>query len=202
MLAAIVLLSAVVVSEFAGLAQTGNLVLLTHLFDVVGDIAFYGIVLLVALVSWKRDAAGRVHEDNHPEEMFAAVVNLAILFLGLVTAGITALINLAHPEAVEGWLAVVGPLLAIVCYTLILGIVQNGDRSISKSIVNAHLLGDLLTSIVVAAVSFVVVWTGGAILNPIGALIAVAILGFIFIRKVNEFRTEIGSGSKIAIRGS
>jgi Co/Zn/Cd efflux system component len=186
--------------EVYGLKDSGNLVLLTHLADVGSDLGFYGLVFLVASLSWWQDRSGRPHEHNHPEEVLAGGVNLFLLGLGLLIALIGSLRVLGEEQAVNNWSAAIAPSFGLALYLVIYLLVQNEDLSFSKSLVDAHLLGDLATTLVVVILSVSVVMTDWKLLNPLGALMVIPILGAIFFQKLLEFRRELGTRKEAEIK--
>lgn len=190
MIFAVLLLSCLVGIEVYGFANSSNLVLLTQLADVISDLSFYLLVLLVAAFSWYRDSKGRVHTHGHPEEQLAGAFSLGLLALGVGISSIICLEQLKDPEKATGFLGWFAPMLGLGFYLLIFALVKNEDQNPSKRILEAHLIGDLATAILVLGLSLLVIVSGSEILNPAAALLAVAVFIGIFVWKLLEFLDE------------
>ncbi len=174
---ALVVSMVVVVGQTIGALLTGSLALLADAGHVLTDAAGVGLALLAVWFAG-RPPSPRRSFGYHRAEIFAAVLNAAVLIVVAVLVLIEAVRRLTDPPEVQaGWMLVVAA-VGLVANLVGLALLHTGQgESLVVRSAYVEMIGDLLGSAAVIVAAVVIATTGWQVADPIvSGLIGLAIL--------------------------
>jgi cobalt-zinc-cadmium efflux system protein len=178
LLAALVVLAAVMVAEFAAAVLANSLALLSDAGHMLTDGGGLGMALAAIHVADRAPSGGRRTFGLYRLEILAALANAVLLFAVAVYVVVEAVRRWGDPPEV-----LVGPLLVVAVVGLVANLVAfallRGGAAESLNVEGAYLevLADLVGSVAVIAAGVVIAATGWSWVDPaVGVAIGVFIL--------------------------
>ena len=175
---AFVITLVVMAVELAGSLLSGSLALLADAGHMLADGAALALALFAAWIA-QRPATARRSFGFMRLEVFAALVNGAVLIVIAIGIGIEAWRRLRAPPAVNGELLAVVALVGLLANVAAVAILHRGHQhSLNQRGAYLHVLGDLLGSVGALLAGAIVLATGWPLADPlisvfIGALVLV-----------------------------
>jgi len=175
---AFVITLVVMAVELAGSVLSGSLALLADAGHMLADGAALALALFAAWIA-QRPATARRSFGFMRLEVFAALVNGAVLIVIAIGIGIEAWRRLRAPPAVNGELLAVVALVGLLANVAAVAILHRGHQhSLNQRGAYLHVLGDLLGSVGALLAGAIVLTTGWPLADPlisvfIGALVLV-----------------------------
>jgi len=175
---AFVITLVVMAVELAGSVLSGSLALLADAGHMLADGAALAIALFAAWIA-QRPATARRSFGFMRLEVFAALVNGAVLIVIAIGIGIEAWRRLRAPPAVNGELLAVVALVGLLANVAAVAILHRGHQhSLNQRGAYLHVLSDLLGSVGALLAGVIVLATGWPLADPlisvfIGALVLV-----------------------------
>jgi len=189
----ILLNSGIVVAEFVGGVLSGSLALLSDALHNLSDVAALFIAFFARRLG-RRPPSLRHTYGLRRLEVFAALLNSAVLLVVSTIITREALIRLAHPQAVKGTLmftvALIG-LLANLASVFLLKSHAHGDLNIRGAFL--HLVQDTLSSVVVVLAALFSDWRYGPWIDPLASLLVILVIihsGWILLRETFHILME------------
>jgi cobalt-zinc-cadmium efflux system protein len=176
---AFVITLVVMAVELAGSWLSGSLALLADAGHMLADGAALALALFAAWIA-QRPATPQRSFGFLRLEVFAALVNGAVLILIAIGIGIEAWRRLRAPPAVNGELLAVVALVGLFANVAAVAILHRGHQhSLNQRGAYLHVLGDLLGSVGALLAGAIVLTTGWPLADPlisvfIGALVLVS----------------------------
>lgn len=176
---AFVITLVVMTVELAGSWLSGSLALLADAGHMLADAAALAIALFAAWIA-QRPATAQRSFGFMRLEVFAALVNGAVLIVIAIGIGIEAWRRLRAPPAVNGELLTVVALVGLVANVAAVAILHRGHQhSLNQRGAYLHVVGDLLGSVGALLAGAIVLTTGWPLADPlisvlIGALVLVS----------------------------
>jgi cobalt-zinc-cadmium efflux system protein len=176
---AFVITLVVMAVELAGSWLSGSLALLADAGHMLADAAALAIALFAAWIAHRPATAQRSFGFMRLE-VFAALVNGAVLIVIAIGIGIEAWRRLRAPPAVNGELLTVVALVGLVANVAAVAILHRGHQhSLNQRGAYLHVIGDLLGSVGALLAGAIVLTTGWPLADPlisvlIGALVLVS----------------------------
>ena len=163
--------------ELAGSWLSGSLALLADAGHMLADGAALAIALFAAWIA-QRPATAQRSFGFMRLEVFAALVNGAVLILIAIGIGIEAWHRLRAPPAVDGWLLAIVALIGLLANVTAVAILHRGHQhSLNQRGAYLHVVGDLLGSVGALLAGAIVLTTGWTLADPlISVLIAALVL--------------------------
>ncbi|HET9387503.1 MAG TPA: cation diffusion facilitator family transporter [Gemmatimonadales bacterium] len=165
--------------ELAGSWLSGSLALLADAGHMLADGAALAIALFAAWIA-QRPATAQRSFGFMRLEVFAALVNGAVLILIAIGIGIEAWRRLRAPPAVDGRLLAIVALIGLLANVTAVAILHRGHQhSLNQRGAYLHVVGDLLGSVGALLAGAIVLTTGWTLADPlisvlIGALVLVS----------------------------
>jgi cobalt-zinc-cadmium efflux system protein len=175
---AFVITLVVMAVELAGSVLSGSLALLADAGHMLADGAALALALFAAWIA-QRPATARRSFGFMRLEVFAALVNGAVLIVIAIGIGIEAWRRLRAPPAVNGELLALVALVGLLANVAAVAILHRGHQhSLNQRGAYLHVLGDLLGSVGALLAGAIVLTTGWPLADPlisvfIGALVLV-----------------------------
>jgi cobalt-zinc-cadmium efflux system protein len=176
---AFVITLVVMAVELAGSWLSGSLALLADAGHMLADGAALALALFAAWIA-QRPATAQRSFGFMRLEVFAALVNGAVLIVIAIGIGIEAWRRLRAPPAVNGELLAVVALVGLVANVAAVAILHRGHQhSLNQRGAYLHVVGDLLGSVGALLAGAIVLTTGWPLADPlisvlIGALVLVS----------------------------
>ena len=167
----------VMVVELVGGWLSGSLALLADAGHMLADAAALAIALLAAWIA-RRPATAQRSFGFMRLEIFAALVNGAVLILIAVGIGIEAWHRLRAPTVINGALLAGVAAIGLIANVVAVAILHRGHQhSLNQRGAYLHVLGDLLGSVGALLAGAIVITTGWTIADPvISVLIGLLVL--------------------------
>ena len=165
--------------ELAGSWLSGSLALLADAGHMLADGAALAIALFAAWIA-QRPATAQRSFGFMRLEVFAALINGAVLILIAIGIGIEAWHRLRAPPAVNGRLLAIVALIGLLANVTAVAILHRGhEHSLNQRGAYLHVVGDLLGSVGALLAGAIVLTTGWTLADPlisvlIGALVLVS----------------------------
>jgi cobalt-zinc-cadmium efflux system protein len=200
LLAAIAIVSVVLIVEVVGAVLSGSLALVADAGHMLSDLTGL-VVALVATVMAARPATDRHTFGSRRAEVFAAFINGAILLTVVIVVTVEAVRRLVEPApGVQATLMLVVAVIGAVANTAALLVLRGGAKdSINMRGAYLEVLGDLVGSMAVAIAAVIILLTGFERADAIASL-AIAVL--ILPRAASLLRDVIRVLSQGAPRGT
>ncbi|MDQ1578627.1 MAG: cobalt-zinc-cadmium efflux system protein [Microbacteriaceae bacterium] len=176
LLAAIAIVSVVLIVEVVGAVLSGSLALVADAGHMLSDLTGL-VVALVATVMAARPATDRHTFGSRRAEVFAAFINGAILLTVVIVVTVEAVRRLVEPApGVQATLMLVVAVIGAVANTAALLVLRGGAKdSINMRGAYLEVLGDLVGSMAVAIAAVIILLTGFERADAIASL-AIAVL--------------------------
>lgn len=178
LMAAIGIVSVVLLVEVVGALLSGSLSLLADAGHMLSDLIGLVIALIATIVA-ARPATDRLTYGYQRAEVFGALVNGVILVVVAVSVTIEGVSRLLDPEPAEvaGGLMLAVAAIGLVANTVSLLILRGGAKeSINMRGAYLEVLGDLLGSIAVIVAAVVILLTGFEKADAIASLLIAAMI--------------------------
>ena len=181
---AFLLTALILVIETAAGLVSHSLALLSDAGHILTDVVALGLAWF-AVVQARRPPDTQRTYGYHRVGILAAMANGATLILIVVGIAYEAARRFAHPEPVNGWLAIVAALIAIAVNAYIALRLRGSEENMNVRAALLHVFGDLAASVGVIIAGAVILLTGWLYADPlislgITVLIAISAIRIVF----------------------
>ncbi len=181
---AFLLTALILVIETAAGLVSHSLALLSDAGHILTDVVALGLAWF-AVVQARRPPDTQRTYGYHRVGILAAMANGATLILIVVAIAYEAARRFAHPEPVNGWLAIVAALIAIAVNAYIALRLRGSEENMNVRAALLHVVGDLAASVGVIIAGAVILLTGWLYADPlislgITVLIAISAIRIVF----------------------
>jgi cobalt-zinc-cadmium efflux system protein len=158
------------VVQIIGGVVSGSLALITDALHNVTDVASLALSLVAFRVA-KRPADERYTFAYRRAEVLAAVVNATLLLVIALYVGYEAILRIAAPEPVGGWVMMAAAAFGAVANGAAALLLHTGDSNLNRRSAMLHLVTDSVASIGVLVAGLAIQMTSLYIIDPIVSLL-------------------------------
>src|SRR5487761_341093 len=182
---ALALTCLVLVVELIGGLLSHSLALLSDAGHVLTDVFALGLAWF-AVTQANRPADARRSYGYHRVSILAALVNSGILIVIVLAIAYEAVRRLAHPEPVQGGVAIIAALAGIAINTFVAFGLRGQSHSLNVRAAMLHVVGDIGASVGVVVAGVVILLTGWLYIDPLLSLGIAVLIAFGAWRIVRE----------------
>ncbi len=158
------------VVQIVGGVVSGSLALITDALHNVTDVASLALSLVAFRVA-RRPADERYTFAYRRAEVLAAVVNATLLLVIALYVGYEAVLRIAHPEPVGGWIMMAAAAFGAIANGAAALLLHTGDSNLNRRSAMLHLVTDSVASVGVLVAGLAIQLTSLYIIDPIVSLL-------------------------------